>query len=282
MITFVLSKETQKEQMYTKTYHITAGDMDVNYRMTPSAALLYFQDCYASYLALHHIAAFDILKEGKIWVISDFDLHFTDSRALWLDAVKVDLSYSEITSCRAYIKFVMSTEHEGRVFAEGESCWTILDIESRRPCNVAEILERAHAADEGIRHRGKINPKVADAELKMVAPHPVNTTDLDFNGHVCNRSYMAMAMSTIPLELIKVANPEYVHIKFAKESFLGQTLDINVWAKPERSITSADQDIEIFHDIRNENQDVICTVYSEWKIDKDDLSRDPADIILRK
>ena len=180
--------------MYTKTYHITAGDMDVNYRMTPGAALLYFQDCYASYLSHHHIAAFDILKENKIWVISDFDLHFTDDRALWLDAVQVHLSYSEITSCRAYIHFEMSTTHENRVFAEGESCWVVLDIDSRKPCNIVELLSRANAVDSGVRHRGKINPRVADAELRAVVPHPVNTSDLDFNGHVCNRSYMAMAM----------------------------------------------------------------------------------------
>ena len=36
---------------YTHRYSITAADMDTRYRMTPSAVLLYFQDCWARYMA---------------------------------------------------------------------------------------------------------------------------------------------------------------------------------------------------------------------------------------
>ena len=37
---------------YTHRYSLTAADMDTRYRMTPNAVLLYYQDCWARYMAL--------------------------------------------------------------------------------------------------------------------------------------------------------------------------------------------------------------------------------------
>ncbi len=260
--------------MYSGIYPVTAADMDVNYRMTPAAALLYFQDCYASYLAHNQISAFDLVKEGKIWVITDFDLHFIGERAMWLDVVKVRITLSEITSCRAYIAYELAIADTGRVFAKGESTWVVLDIESRRPCNIVEILDRAGAQSAGIRHRGKNNPVLEDKELLKTVKHEVNPSDLDFNGHVCNRSYMRMAIATVDLDFVRISNPVHVHIRFVKESFLGQTLDVMVY----RDRNDANQ---LFHDIRNQDGELICTVYSRWKTDREGLSRDVCDLIRR-
>ena len=49
---------------YTHRYSITAADMDTRYRMTPSAVLLYFQDCWARYMACLNLAAFDVVKQN--------------------------------------------------------------------------------------------------------------------------------------------------------------------------------------------------------------------------
>ena len=260
--------------MYTKTYYITSSDMDVNYRLTPHAALLYFQDCFASYLAHYNIAAFDILKDGKFWVISDFDLHFTGKRAMWLDKVEVSISFSELTSCRAYILFKLINANTGEEFANGESCWVTLDFKTRRPCNIQEILSKANAQDLGVKHRGKVNPHIENPVFIQDEIHKVNASDLDFNGHVCNRSYLIMAMATLSIDFIQKNSPEHLHIKFLKESFITDTLHINQYK-------DALDGLEFFHDIRNDEDKVICTIYSQWKEDSDELSKDVATLVHR-
>ena len=49
-------------ESYTHRYSLTAADMDTRYRMTPNAVLLYYQDCWARYMACLHLAAFDVVK----------------------------------------------------------------------------------------------------------------------------------------------------------------------------------------------------------------------------
>lgn len=57
-------------KQYTHRYSLTAADMDTRYRMTPNAVLLYYQDCWARYMSCLHLAAFDVIKENRIWVMS--------------------------------------------------------------------------------------------------------------------------------------------------------------------------------------------------------------------
>lgn len=266
--------DLEKNKMYRKTYSITAGDMDINYRMTPNAALLYFQDCYASYLGSRYLGTFDLVKENKIWVITDFDLTFVDKRAMWADKISVSIRFSEIGLVRAYVSYELARVDTGKVFAKGDSCWVVLDCVSKRPVNVTEILARAEATDQGIRHRGKKYPVIEDGMLVRQEIHDVNCSDLDFNGHVCNRSYLSMAMTTMPVEFIRISNPKYVHIRFQKESFIDDVLTISVYNHPTDGNT-------IFHEIRNSRDDIICSVYSEWETDEQDLSQDVAELIAR-
>jgi acyl-CoA thioesterase FadM len=90
---------------YTHRYSLTAADMDTRYRMTPNAVLLYYQDCWARYMACLHLAAFDIVKQNRIWVITEFNAWFEEQTAFWSDDIDVSVWNSEVSALRLYAEF---------------------------------------------------------------------------------------------------------------------------------------------------------------------------------
>lgn len=240
---------------YTVKYKITASDMDVTYRITPNAVLMYFQDCFANYLSSRRLAAFDIVDEGMIWMITEFSVSFVDKRPLWSDDIFVEISIDEISPIRVYVGYrVYDGMHS--LFAEGSSTWVIMDVNAKRPCPAKSFLESKGVyvarADRKVSKRTVAGGKLYHDTIE----HQVNIADLDFNGHVCNRSYLALATSTAPVDFIYTHDPEYVQIKFIRESFFGDKLICKVYKH--ESVQS------YWHEIFNSDGVEICKVYSEW------------------
>ena len=117
-----------------------------------------------------------------------------------------------------------------------------------------------------------IVPDVTNKTLLKEVEHAVNVTDLDFNGHVCNRTYLSISMATLPLDFIKTYSPKYMHIKFARESFFGEVLTCKV---------SKNDNLAYWYDIENSKGKAICNIYSEWEDAHEYLSKDVAEQVQR-
>ena len=258
---------------FKQQYTIVASEMDITYHITPNAIMLYFQDCFARYLTQHHLAAFDIIKQNKIWVITEFDLNYRGERPLWGEDISVELNFTEISSIRIYVDFRI-LNHRGDVFADGTSSWVIIDSVSKRPFPAKEMLQKGGivGSAEG---RTKILPHISDQkEFYKEVEHTVNVTDLDFNGHVCNRSYLSIAMATAPMDFIKTTTPKRFSIKFVRESFMGEVLTCKVYK-------AGDCDNVYWHSIMNGDGKDICTIYSEWTTENTGLEKDVSELIPR-
>ena len=258
-------------ETYQQNYSILASDMDITYHITPNAIMLYFQDCFARFLTSRHLAAFDIIKENLIWVISDLELNFVKERPLWSSDIKVEIRFSEISTVRIYVDFRMYNSNN-EIFAQGTSIWAIINSVTKRPFAAKDMLEAG-----GIKAYGKLmnNTMVANEANKTLlkeVEHMVNVTDLDFNGHVCNRTYLSISMATLPLEFIKTYSPRYIHIKFLRESFIGEKLICKV---------STNEDLTYWYDIVNAKGKSICSIYSIWEDNKEILSKDVSELIER-
>ena len=268
---FTLNEETIAMKIYQQSYTITASDMDITYHITPNAIMLYFQDCFARFLTSKHLAAFDLIHDHLIWVITDFDLKFVSDRPLWSTDIQVQIRFNEISALRIYVDYWIC-DASGAPFAEGSSVWVILDSQTKRPISAKAMLEAGgiEATDKGT-PCGTHADTSAKALLKEVE-HNVNVTDLDFNGHVCNRSYLILSLSTLPVEFIQTYSPRYFHIKFARESFFGDTLTCKI---------SKGQPMQYWFDIVNQHGKAICHIYSEWEDKHELLSRDVSEMIPR-
>ena len=256
---------------YQQSYSILASDMDITYHITPNAIMLYFQDCFARFLSSKRLAAFDIIKENLIWVISDFELNFVKERPLWSSDINVKIQFSNISSVRIYVDYWICDKND-EVFAEGTSTWAIINSITKRPFGAKEMLEEGGITANGNAQEIRTIPKTIEEPFKEIE-HQVNVTDLDFNGHVCNRTYLSISMGTVPLEFIKSYSPRYMHIKFNRESFFGEILTCKVIKGENQSY---------WYDIINSKNKNICNIYVEWEDNKETLSKDVSELIERK
>ena len=260
-------------QKYSQTYPIVASDMDITYHITPNAVLLYFQDCFARFLTTRHLAAFDIINDHLIWVIYDFDLTVIDRRPLWSDNVRVEIWFSKITPVKIFVNYRVYDENDAP-FAEGSSCWVVINSDTKRPFAAKDMLANAgiEAIDDTIQNVSAL-PKPDNANHTAIE-HRVNVTDLDFNGHVCNRSYISIAMGAAPVGFVMSYIPQHMHVKFVREAFINQVLTCRI-------IKSATKPNTFWHQIVNAEGQDICHIYSEWKENNEGNTDDVARLVRR-
>ena len=246
------SKERRNMNIYRHRYSITAADMDIHYRMTANAVLLYYQDCWARYMSTLHMAAFDLVHQNKLWVISEFNAHWEQEEAYWSQEIEVSVWNGELTGLRLYADFRISRA-DGKEIASGYGCWTLLDSETHRPVIISNILDvNTLSIANGEKH-----PKIRIAEGVTVlheAEHRVNPINLDFNGHVNNRTYLNIAMQTVPKDFAGTRRLSSLTIRWLHETFLGDQLICRMY--------SASQDNTYLHTISKDDVQV-AQIYSE-------------------
>lgn len=258
-------------ELYQQKYSIVASDMDITYHMTPNAIMLYFQDCFARFLTSKHLAAFDIIKDDLIWIIYDLEVDFVKERPLWSSEMKVKIKFTEISAIKIYVDFLLCDAND-EIFAQGTSVWAIINQKTKRPFPAKELLDKGDIKAEGTHLKSNVVEDITNKTPLKDVQHVVNVTDLDFNGHVCNRTYLTISIATQPLEFIKKYSPKYMHIKFNREAFFGETLTVKV---------SNDGEEKYWYDIVNSKGKNICNIYSVWENHEKELSEDVSVIIDR-
>ena len=211
-----------KKNIYTHRYSITAADMDTCYRMTPNAVLLYYQDCWARYMSCLHMAAFDLVHQNKLWVISEFNAWWEQNEAFWSQEIEVTVWNGELTGLRLYADFKICRT-DGVEVAHGHGCWTLLDSETHRPVAINNVLDVNALGLANEEKHSKIRIPAGETVIRQ-AEHRVNPINLDFNGHVNNRTYLSIAMQTVSADFAQNRQLRSLTIRWLRETFLGDTL----------------------------------------------------------
>jgi len=245
-------------EKYSQIYTITGADIDAEYRIAPKAVVALFQDCFANYCASKQLAAFDIIAQDQMWVISDFRLRFKHRLPFWTEQVRVEIWMSEITPLRFYTDFYIYT-HDEIIFAEGYSCWNILNASTKRILPTTLLQGRFQIIPEWTLNGHPKMECTHDNIPQMTSKHLINLTDLDFNRHVNNRSYLSIALNTTPIDFLESNTLRTLQVKFHRESFLHDHITCTLYTHNNRSD-------ELSHIIvRNEDQAEICTIISSWE-----------------
>ena len=247
-------KITNLMNSYTHRYSITAADMDTKYRMTPSAVLLYYQDAWARYMACLHLAAFDLVHQNLMWVISEFNARFEEQDAFWSQDVDVTIWNSELSALRLYVDFRI-TAMDGTLLSSGYGCWTLLDTQEHKLVANSILANQLPILDDfAIGTHKKIRLPEGTNVLQEVI-HRVNPINLDFNGHVNNRTYLSIAMQTVSERWQNVQSMRSMSIRWLKETFLGDTLQCRLWNTNTENA---------YLQVISKEDAIVAQVFSEW------------------
>lgn len=208
---------------YTKKYNIILDNMDLfEYRLRPISAIMYLQDAFARFCATKKMAAYDLFATNQYWIVTEFNIDFTDELPFWSEEIEINIWISEITKLKIYTDYEL--KYKGKTFAKGNALWFIIDKESKRPAKTDVVAERFKICNELVlgEHKKFVLPTAKEkvGEIK----HVNNLSDLDFNKHVNNKSYINLAEMTANEEFRKNHTLKSLNIRFNKETFLGDTL----------------------------------------------------------
>lgn len=241
---------------YQHRFTVTCQDINKDYRLSPAAVLLYFQESYARYMGCLHMAAFDLAKERRMWIITEMEAEMMPVDTFWGDDIVVTIWVSEITPLRVYADYHVTNADTGVMIAKGTSCWNLMNANTRKLDSTDKVEPKIPVLPEMMTatHRKVRFPKEGTA-LKQIS-HKVNQLDLDFNGHVNNRSYVSIAMLTVPDEFLTAHRINRFVIHWLRESYLGENL----------TCTLRQIDVNSYvHLIDKENGETAAEIFSAWE-----------------
>ncbi len=208
---------------YSKIYNVILDNMDLNeYRLRPISAIMYIQDAFARLCATKRMAAYDLFATNQYWIVTEFNIDFVDELPFWSEEIEVSIWISEITKLKIYTDYEI--RYKNKVFAKGNALWFIIDKESKRPSKTDVVASKYNVCEELTlgEHKKFVLPEKKEkvSEIK----HTNNLSDLDFNNHVNNKSYINLAEMTSSEEFRGSHTLKSLNIKFNRETFLGDTL----------------------------------------------------------
>jgi len=270
------------EGKYRHTYTATASDITPLYRLTPNAMLMYFQDSFARLMTIHGIAAFDIVKQRRMWVITEVQIDVRPTVTYWSEDFTVEIWVSELTSLRIYCDFRIVRKDNEQLIASGTSQWNILNLDTKRleatdfladrltvvpelmgqreqsTClsGSAELRQKEKAEGQltTARHKKVRFPKAQSTDMQM--EHRATRLDLDFNFHVSNRSYVSIALLTMPDEVLSSKMLSSLVVHWLHETYLDDTLTCHM---------ACIDDGSYLHRLTNREGVVVCELLSQWQ-----------------
>lgn len=241
---------------YTKTYNVILDNMDLsNFRIRPISAIMYLQDAFARFCASKKVAAYDLFPKNLYWIVTEFNINFTENLPFWSEEIKVEIWISELSKLKIYTDF--NLYYKDKVFAKGNSLWFLIDTVSKKPVKTDLISDCFGVCNELVlgEHKKFILPDTTQKYTEIT--HINNLSDLDFNKHVNNKSYINLAEMTVPAEFKDKHFLKDLSIKFNKESFLGDVLNCTTYK------TLSDK--KFVNKIEHQGVSV-CEISTEWDI----------------
>jgi len=244
------------EGKYRHTYTSTASDITPLYRFTPNAMLMYFQDSFARLMTIHRVAAFDIVEQHRMWVITEVQLDIQPTVTYWSEDFIVEIWVSELTSLRIYCDFRLLRKDNEQLIASGTSQWNILNLDTKRLETTDFLAGKVTVVPELMTgsHKKVRFPKAQQHDLLM--NHRATRLDLDFNFHVSNRSYVSIALLTMPDDILQAQTPTSLIVHWLHETYLDDILTC--------TMSHIGED-NYLHRLTNAEGVVVCEVMSRWQ-----------------
>ena len=239
---------------YSHCYNVILDNMDLNeYRLRPISAIMYLQDAFARLCATKKLAAYDLFPYNMYWVVGEFNIEFTSELPFWSEEIRTDIWISEMTKLKIFTDFELF--YKDNIFAKGNGCWFILDQESRRPVKTDFLEDKLIICPELALGEHKKFSLYEPIEKYSEIMHKNNLSDLDFNQHVNNKSYINIAEASLSNEYKKSHFLKNINIRFIRESFLNDTLVCSTY-KTESEDT-------FVHKIMKDDI-TICDIQTSW------------------
>lgn len=214
---------------FEQNFIVELCDITPDFGMKPTSVLKYYQETFARYCAKYNVAGYNLYEMGLKWVFGQTVVEYFNVIPIWNERVYSEIYISCVKKLRMYINFEVKTDRG--VVAKGQSVAYTLDLETSRPKPIDDIASKFDLTQEN--KNGEIIKTNFDGigELVNYKEHKITFSDLDYNGHTNNISYISLSLEGMPAEFLNKNRPKVMNIIYLQETFLNDNLRCEMYKK---------------------------------------------------
>jgi acyl-ACP thioesterase len=213
-----------RKNIWEETCQVRFGSVDRSDRMTLASVFNFFQETAISHAENLGVGRDSMAQTGQAWVLSRMSVHI-DRRPMYGETITVRTwprGPERLFALRDYD--IRDTRDIPAVRAR--SCWIIVDMEKRRPLRPQTVME-AIPQNEGIDALPSGGIGLAERpNLLKKTERAAAYSDIDYNGHVNNVSYIQWIQDALDPALLENASQMRLDINYLNEILPGQTTEI--------------------------------------------------------
>jgi acyl-ACP thioesterase len=213
----------EKLAVWSENCAVRFSAIDKSDTMTLDTALNFFQEAAISHAENLGVGREAMARTNQVWILSRMSV-MVNRRPRYGETITVRTWPRGGEKLFALRDFDMR-DAEDNPAIQARSCWLIIDMEKRRPLRPQSIMDNmphnegqdALSAAVGLEER---------KSLRKTAERRALYTDVDYNGHVNNVSYIRWIEDTIDPALLEQAARMRLDINYLNEILPDETTEI--------------------------------------------------------
>ena len=239
--------------IYKESYKIRGHEIDQHYLLNPLFIIHYFHDCYANYCTDMGLAAFDLQKEGKTWIMSEMKADITEHMPRWREVIDVETWTYKMNGLRTEQNFRITFNNS--LIAKGTSRWVVIDEKNRKAVKHEESVKKMKCHSEEVYENFHFKKIQLPNSYQFEETDKIRTDEVDFNQHLNSIRYIVRALDLLPQSYKMKHTLSSLHAKYTKEILAGET--VKTKAEPLEN--------KVFHLMKNKNDEELFRMMTEWK-----------------
>ena len=213
----------QDNRIWKDNFRITSYDVDFKAKLVPSRLLQYFQEVAWRHAEFYDFGYTRLKERNQAWVLFKVVVHI-QRMPVWDEDITIITWPKGIDKLFALRDFEVFDENDVKIIS-ATSGWLVINFETRRPCRVDFLFERAQIVDKHaiVWNSKKLTGVPANCEI---ATRNVSNTDLDVNNHVNNARYLDWIIDSLPHSYLEKHSPVAIEVNFLNETRINDKLEI--------------------------------------------------------
>lgn len=220
-------KEGGIKNIWQETFPVRFGAIDRSDKLTLSGMFEYFQEAAISHAENLGVGREAMASAKQGWVLSRMTV-LVDRRPNYCETITVRTWPRGGEKLFAMRNFDIRDKDDNAVVS-ARSAWLIVDLEKRRPLRPQQVMDNL-PLNEGIdslpQEANSCTGLEERANLEKVTERKALYTDIDYNGHVNNVSYIKWIEDCIEPDLLEKAQKMRLDINYLNEILFGENIEI--------------------------------------------------------
>jgi len=224
-----MSTHTERKDRWEETCEVRFGPIDRSDRMTLASVFNFFQEAAISHAENLGVGRDSMAQSGRGWILCRISVQ-VNQRPYYGDNITIRTWPRGVEKLFAVRDYDIRNTDDIPVI-QARSNWLVIDIEKRRPLRPQSAMDGL-PLNEGCDALPSGAVGLAEqANLQKTAELKAAYSDLDYNGHVNNVSYIHWIQNTVePAELLEKAVHMRLDINYLNEILPGEIVEI--WSAP--------------------------------------------------